>query len=291
LVEHHTFDKRTNYAEEGEPFSITWVLRNDSSCPIEEGARFVFTGGADFNHPGTIGLAEALPPNAETTLTATFQAPSQSGIYTSLWQVVDATGEPVGSPVAFAVAVTTEAIPTQPILLVPPTPAPTATPRIVVATNTPTSVPSPTSTAIPARIVVTPTNIPVLANPTATPEPPPTELPTATSQAPEPLDFNAFVQSCEYADTAWRCQLLIAPTGGSEGPYTITIYADGELTDEFPLIYRQAYTATAPRCDSWTYEVRVVDTVTQEERSKFLYLDPNSLPITDYLGGQCTLPE
>ncbi len=290
LVAHHTYDDHTNIAEAGQPFSITWVLRNDGSCPISEGARFVFASGADFSHPGSIALSEKLEPNAETRVTGTFQAPSNGGIYTSLWQVVDGMGDPVGSPVAFSVLIATEPIATQSAENTTiPTPDPTATPRILVATNTPTSEPTAeptaTSTEIPVRVVATPTNVPVQADPTATPEP------IETTESADPLDFNAFVQSCEYADSDWRCQLLIAPSGGSEGPYTITIFNDGEQIDAYPLVYNQTYTATAPRCEAWTYEVRVLDSVTQEERSKFLYLDPNAAPIIDYLGGQCTLSE
>ncbi len=265
LVRHYTYDDHTNLADAGQTFSITWVLRNDGSCPIEEGARFVFLSGAEFSHPGSIALRDTLQPNAETTVTATFHAPSSGGIYTSIWQVIDADGQPVGSPVAFSVMILE---PTQSAEFIPPTPKPTTTPHVVVATNTPT--PPPTNT--PEPIVAT-----------RTPEP--------ISEVTDSLDFNAFVQSCEYANTDWRCQLLIAPDGGSEGPYTITIYRDDKLIDEFPLVYSQTYLATAARCDAWTHEVRVLDTVTQQERSKFLYLDPNTAPIIDYLGGQCTIAE
>lgn len=291
LVEHFTFNSRTNIASAGEPFAITWVLRNDGSCPISEGARFVFASGADFSHPGSIALSEELPPNAQTTVTATFQAPSNSGIYTSLWQVVDGMNEPVGAPVAFSILVNEEATPTQPLVAIPTPVAPTATPRIVVATNTATLVPTPTNTDEPVQIVATPTPIPVLTDPTETPMPTAIATVATTVEPLEPLDFNAFVQSCEYVETEWHCQLLIAPTGGSDGPYTITIHEDDMVIDEFPLVFSQSYTASASRCDAWTYEVRVLDTGTQEERKKFLYLDPNTAPITDYLGGECTLSE
>ncbi len=84
-------------------FVMNWVLTNDNACPVEAGAEWTFVEGEEFGQSGPVILDDLLLEGDETTLTIGLRAPSTPGRYESTWQLLDASGSPLGSSHSFEV--------------------------------------------------------------------------------------------------------------------------------------------------------------------------------------------
>jgi tRNA A-37 threonylcarbamoyl transferase component Bud32/flagellar basal body-associated protein FliL len=223
LVNSYTFQ---NEASSSTPvdvnFVMNWVLTNDSACPVEAGAEWAFVEGEDFGQSGPVVVDDLFLEGDETTLTIELRAPSSPGRYESTWQLLDASGSPLGPPQTFEVST-----------FEPQTPTPQHT---------------------------------------ATPEA------TATSEVVEQFGRNLSVVNCEYADSDWKCDLIIHPYGG-RAPYIATVSdlvyeGDGPFT----------HTILWGRCSAWVNDVSVQD-ATGQTISQAEYYDPHNL-----FPGGCTPP-
>lgn len=131
LVNVYTYqNENTRSAPVDSNFPVNWVLTNSGDCPVAADVVWAYVEGETFDQEGPVVLTAALLPGEEITLNSSFSAPGQPGEYESTWQLVDADGNPVGSPISFEITV--YVLPTA--TPVPPTPTtapPTATPTTV----------------------------------------------------------------------------------------------------------------------------------------------------------------
>ncbi|UCG26211.1 MAG: hypothetical protein JSW55_09585, partial [Chloroflexota bacterium] len=129
LVNSYTFQ---NEASSSTPvdvnFTMNWVLANDSPCPVEAGAEWTHVEGEGFGQSGPVIVDDMLLEGGETTLTIELRAPSSPGRYESTWQLLDASGNPLGSPLTFEVSTFEPQTPTP---LHTATPEATATSELV----------------------------------------------------------------------------------------------------------------------------------------------------------------
>lgn len=126
LVDSYTYQNpQSNTAQARATFPMNWILRNDGTCPLPAGSLWSYQEGEEFDQEGPVSLEEELLPGQETTLTATFIAPSQSGTYESTWALLGPADVLLGEPLVFEVRILTPASPT------PNTPTPTVTPSPV----------------------------------------------------------------------------------------------------------------------------------------------------------------
>jgi hypothetical protein len=112
----------------GQQFVKTWTIKNVGTCPWPGGVRLVFASG-DEMEAVTDPQIETLAPDETAVLNATLRAPSPYDTYTSVWQLQDHSGRPIGENLEIRCVV-----------------GPTPTPRPVTptATSTPESSPTPT---------------------------------------------------------------------------------------------------------------------------------------------------
>ncbi|UCG23318.1 MAG: protein kinase, partial [Chloroflexota bacterium] len=105
LVNSYTFQ---NEASSSTPvdvnFVMNWVLANDGPCPVGAGAEWTHVEGEDFGQAGPVIVDDMLLEGDEATLTIELRAPSSPGRYESTWQLLDASGNPLGSPLTFEVS-------------------------------------------------------------------------------------------------------------------------------------------------------------------------------------------
>jgi hypothetical protein len=109
-------------------FEMNWVLSNESACPVPAGTEWAFVEGEDFDQSGPVIIEDDLLEGDETTVTLELRAPASPGVYESTWQLFDADGNPVGSPLTFEV---TAFQPRTPTPVQTPTPEATATSAVV----------------------------------------------------------------------------------------------------------------------------------------------------------------
>ena len=115
--------------------TLTLVLSNTGTCPLEQGLVLAYVEGTEFSFSSSdpITLPTTVAATELVTLTAQFTPPSQVRTYETVWQLQTAAGEPVGEPFTFAITT-----------FVPVTPTPTRPP----ATATPAVSPTPTAGAV-----------------------------------------------------------------------------------------------------------------------------------------------
>jgi hypothetical protein len=116
-------------------FQMNWVITNSGTCPVPADASWTYVEGEEFDQVGPVALTEELAPGEETTITSPFSAPSQPGTYESTWQLVDAEGNPLGSPQSFEIFVYEPVTPTPTVPTPTPTPMVTATPTAPLSFN------------------------------------------------------------------------------------------------------------------------------------------------------------
>ena len=89
-------------------FTKVWRLENTGQCTFTPNAfRLRFVGGDLMSAPAAIYMPGAITPGSSVDISAHFTSPSDPGIYTSNWQLLDASGIPVpdasGNPLVLTV--------------------------------------------------------------------------------------------------------------------------------------------------------------------------------------------
>ncbi len=137
LVVAYTYNNtRFSAAPVGSSFPATWTLRNSGTCPWPASLQWAYIEGEDFAYDdGPIPLQASVAAGEEITLNATFIAPNSVNNYDSVWQLIDAEGNPYGPEISFTFStyVPTTPTPTQPPAS--PTPVATATPEEIAELN------------------------------------------------------------------------------------------------------------------------------------------------------------
>jgi Ig-like domain from next to BRCA1 gene len=88
----------------GQEFVKTWRVRNNGSCTWGAGYGLVFSYGdrlAGVAQPFTGAVA----PNQEVEVSVNFTAPTKAGVYTSAWQMANASGIPFPRPIYVKIVV------------------------------------------------------------------------------------------------------------------------------------------------------------------------------------------
>ena len=117
----------------GQPFDKTWRLRNTGTCAWGAGYRLVFLSGHLMGAQNSVGVP-LTPPVGLADATVAMTAPASPGVYSSVWQMMNAGGQRFGLRFTTVIQVPAPAPPPVPpsaTFTVPP-PPPLAT-----ATNTP----------------------------------------------------------------------------------------------------------------------------------------------------------
>ncbi len=129
LINAYTYQtQNSSFAPVGSTFPMNWVLKNSGTCPWPAGSQWIYADGEEFNATDTpVTLENDVTADEEITLTADLTAPATANAYESVWQLIDAEGNPIGSPISFEV---TAYIPA------------TATPVGPVPTDTPAAAPT-----------------------------------------------------------------------------------------------------------------------------------------------------
>ncbi len=126
LVNSYAYQTQSSsFAPVGATFPMSWILRNNGTCPWPAGSQWGYEEGDELGYSEPVVLENDVPSDAEITLTTNLKAPTSANDYESRWQLVDDNGSPIGGLISFSM---TAYIP------------PTATPK---ATNTPTASPTP----------------------------------------------------------------------------------------------------------------------------------------------------
>ncbi|MFZ0547702.1 MAG: protein kinase [Candidatus Promineifilaceae bacterium] len=129
VVKVYTYqNENVKAAPVGSNFPVSWVLHNSGDCPIAADNSWEYVEGETFEQDAPIALTDILEPGDEVTLKSTFAAPDQPGDYESTWQLVDADGNPLGSPFTFEITIYIPATPTPVLPTLTPTPEVSATP-------------------------------------------------------------------------------------------------------------------------------------------------------------------
>jgi hypothetical protein len=120
----------------GQQFIKRWVIKNTGTCSWLEGVQLVFVSGDEL---GVVRRPEVEPlsPGETTEARITLQAPAVHGRHTSVWQLQDGAGNPIGEELEVNCRVVSKSIPR-------PTATPTATPTPEF-TPTPELPPTPTA--------------------------------------------------------------------------------------------------------------------------------------------------
>jgi hypothetical protein len=80
----------------GEPFTKTWRLRNNGTCPWTPEYSLVYIGGDAIPGPGAVPLSTTVAPGEAIDLSIGLTAPEEFGAYRNNYQIADAEGEPFG---------------------------------------------------------------------------------------------------------------------------------------------------------------------------------------------------
>jgi hypothetical protein len=126
LVDAYTFQNRDfNSAPVNSSFAMNWILQNSGTCTWPAGLQWSYVEGQEFDQQGPLPVVGIVAAEEETTLTTTFDAPSQAATYEVTWQLMDSAGAPFGEPIEFTVRIY---VPTTPTPNIPtPTSGPAAT--------------------------------------------------------------------------------------------------------------------------------------------------------------------
>lgn len=137
LIVAYTYNNtRFSSAPISSTFPANWTLRNSGTCPWPASLQWAYVEGEDFGYDdGPIPLETAVEAGEEITLNATFIAPNAVNSYESLWQLIDAEGNPFGPEIAFSFSTYVPATATPTTPPASPTPAATATPEEIAELN------------------------------------------------------------------------------------------------------------------------------------------------------------
>ncbi|MCP4423658.1 MAG: protein kinase [Chloroflexi bacterium] len=103
VVAYSYTNKSASSAPVGATFPMNWTLKNSGTCPWPAGLQWTYVEGADWGSDEPVSLEDAVSADEEITLTADFTAPTNAIADDSVWQFVDANGEPFGPPISFSV--------------------------------------------------------------------------------------------------------------------------------------------------------------------------------------------
>ena len=79
----------------GEAFTKTWQVENNGTCPWQDGYKLIFSSRDQMSAIKEQVVTDTLP-GGTLSLSVPMTAPAKPGKYTGIWQVVNATGAPVG---------------------------------------------------------------------------------------------------------------------------------------------------------------------------------------------------
>jgi len=80
--------------EAGKPFLKTWRLKNTGTCTWNANYTLVFSSGSQMNSPATIPF-QTTSPGGTIDLSVNLVAPTAAGAFTGIYQINDASGQPV----------------------------------------------------------------------------------------------------------------------------------------------------------------------------------------------------
>jgi len=112
----------------GQQFTKKWEIKNSGTCDWPEGVKLAFQSGDELEVVETPEM-KSLAPEEVMEIEITLRAPTSFSTYTSVWQLEDSAGDPIGEELEIACIV-----------------GPTPTPR---ATSTPLPTPTPEFTIGP----------------------------------------------------------------------------------------------------------------------------------------------
>lgn len=137
LVVAYTYNNtRFSTAPVSSTFPANWTLRNSGTCPWPASLQWAYVEGEDFGYDdGPIPLETTVEAGEEITLNAPFVAPNTVNSYESIWQLIDAEGNPFGPEIAFTFSTYVPATATPTTPPASPTPAATATPEEIAELN------------------------------------------------------------------------------------------------------------------------------------------------------------
>lgn len=97
--------------EPGTTFTKTWRVLNNGSVAWGPGFSLRFVGGTAMTNGTRVELTAVIPPNSETDLSVTLQAPPTPGSYYGDWRLHDPSGNPFGHLVFLRITVPTPTMP------------------------------------------------------------------------------------------------------------------------------------------------------------------------------------
>lgn len=95
----------------GTSFVKTWRVRNSGTVAWGTGFSLRFVGGTAMTNQVKVDLTAVVPPNTETNLSVTLQAPSTPGSYYGDWRLHDPNGNPFGHLIFLRIIVPTPSMP------------------------------------------------------------------------------------------------------------------------------------------------------------------------------------
>lgn len=83
--------------EPGQAFSKTWIYRNEGPLKWTKDYAFLLLGtqpeGTDLGCPAQVDFTKTVSPGEEVDITVNFTAPTEPGIYSAVYQIMNARGE------------------------------------------------------------------------------------------------------------------------------------------------------------------------------------------------------
>ncbi len=106
----------------GQQFTKRWKVKNTGTSAWPRGVELVFVSGEELEVVEKMAV-EIVPPGETTNIKITLQAPASYGAYTSVWQLQDIDGHPIGEDMEIALRVGPTPTP-RPTATLTPTPTP-----------------------------------------------------------------------------------------------------------------------------------------------------------------------
>jgi hypothetical protein len=76
----------------GEGFTMSWRLRNTGTCTWNTNYKLVFASGDQMGGPNSKNLTQTVAPNEVVDISVDLEAPSSTGTYKGIWNIVDDEG-------------------------------------------------------------------------------------------------------------------------------------------------------------------------------------------------------
>ena len=103
-------------------FTKRWKVKNTGTGTWPRGVELVFVSGEELEVVEKMAV-EIVPPGETTNIKITLQAPASYGVYTSVWQLQDVDGHPIGEDMEISLRVGPTPTP-RPTATLTPTPTP-----------------------------------------------------------------------------------------------------------------------------------------------------------------------